>query len=215
MELYKRSGHNWTIAWRIVLTTGWPESQVAPGFIRSVNECSKSIGGEEQFRTPTPTISHSSTRWVTEIWNAESLNSTLHQIAFYRDSVTFEKEEEAQLLFDRLLDLLLHLEAQVEAGVKFAMGEPASSGSAAYRVFVNEVMLGDNMIYVDNGQVRVVFVDHGVINYIGTTDDHFTAETFRNLQNIMQKSMLISGTGEEERHRFFRTMCEEVERRRK
>ncbi|MBL7940063.1 MAG: helix-turn-helix domain-containing protein [Flavobacteriales bacterium] len=49
----------------------------------------------------------------TEIWNAESLNSTLRQIAFYRDSGTFEKEEEAQLLFDRLLDLLSHLEAQV------------------------------------------------------------------------------------------------------
>lgn len=151
----------------------------------------------------------------TEIWNAESLNSTLRQIAYYRDSGTFVKEEEAQLLFDRLLDLLAHLEAQVEAGVKFALGEPASSGTAAYRVFVNEVMLGDNLIYADNGQVRVVFVNHGVINYIGTTDELFTAETHRNLQNIMQKSMLISGTGEKERKRFFRTMREEVERRRR
>ncbi|MBL7940064.1 MAG: hypothetical protein JNL43_11950 [Flavobacteriales bacterium] len=95
------------------------------------------------------------------------------------------------------------------------MGEAASSGSAAYRVFVNEVMLGDNMIYADNGQERIVFVNHGVINYIGTTDEHFTAETYRNLQNIMQRSMLISGTGEKERNRFFRTMREEVERRRR
>ncbi|MBL7940069.1 MAG: hypothetical protein JNL43_11975 [Flavobacteriales bacterium] len=44
---------------------------------------------------------------------------------------------------------------------------------------------------------------------------HFTAETYRNLQNIMQRSMLISGTGEKERNRFFRTMREEVERRRR
>ncbi|HRH71068.1 MAG TPA: hypothetical protein PLB89_16310 [Flavobacteriales bacterium] len=147
-------------------------------------------------------------------WNAECLTSTLRQMVFYRDPGTFAMEEEAQLLFDRLLDLLSHLEAQVEAGVKFTMGEAASSGSAAYRVFVNEVMLGDNMIYADNGQVRV-FVNHDVINYFGTTDEHFTAETYRNLQNIMQRSTLISGTGEKERHRFFRTMREEVERRRR
>ncbi len=151
----------------------------------------------------------------TEIWNAESLNSTLRQIAFYRDSGVFAREEEAQLLFDRLLALLDHLEAQAAAGVKFAMGDSAARGSGAYHVYVNEVMLGDNMIYADNGRQCVVFMNHGVINYLGTTDAHFNATTLRGLQNIMQRSMLISGTGEKERNRFFKAMREEVARRRK
>ncbi len=150
----------------------------------------------------------------TEIWNAESLNGTMRQIAFYRDAGVFARESDAQLLFDKLTELLDHLQQQAEAGVKFALGETPAQGTAAFRVFVNEVMIGDNLIYSDNGRTPVVFVNHGVINYIATTDKTFTMATHRSLQNIMRRSMLISGTGEKERNRFFRSMREEVERHR-
>ena len=151
----------------------------------------------------------------TEILNVESMNSTLRQIGFYRDSGMFAKEEEAQLLFDRILELLDHMEKEAEAGAKFSMGGSPSSASAPYRIYVNEVMLGDNTIYADNGRVQVVYLNHSVVNYIATREPAFCASTFRTIESIMKRSTLITGTGEKERKRFFRALREEVERRRR
>ena len=150
-----------------------------------------------------------------EILNAESMNSTLRQISYYRESGMFAREDDAQLLFERVLTLLAHVEAQAEAGVKFRMGESPSPASAAYSIYVNEVMLGDNTIYLDNGRTRIVFLNHSVMNYAATTDEAFCANTYRTIDSIMKRSTLISGVGEKERKRFFRAVREEVERRRK
>ena len=151
----------------------------------------------------------------TEIWNADSLNAFLRQISFYRDAGIFADEAEAQVLFAKLLELVDHLQLQTEAGVKFAMGEPATSGSAAYKVFINEVMMGDNMIYAAVGGARMVFLNHSAINYASTMNEEFCEHTFSSIGNIMKKSIPISGVGERERNRFFRSLREEVGRCRK
>ncbi|MBL0036991.1 MAG: hypothetical protein IPP26_14855 [Flavobacteriales bacterium] len=151
----------------------------------------------------------------TEIWNAESMNSTLRQINYYRETGLFRKEDDAQQLFDRCLELLDHLELQAERGVKFPMGSPPEQGAATYQLYHNEVLLGDNAIYADNGRLRVVFLNHTGVNYLGTTDERFVEHTQRALGNIMKRSSLISGSGEKERRRFFKGLREEVELRRK
>lgn len=151
----------------------------------------------------------------TEIWNADSHNAFLRQISFYRDAGLFVKEEEAQVLFDKILELLAHLQAETEAGVKFPIGEPASSGTAAFKVYVNDVMQGDNMIYASGSGMRMVFVNHGAVNYIATSDAAFCDFTQRSMETMTRRSVLISGTGEKDRHRFFRALREEVERRRR
>lgn len=150
-----------------------------------------------------------------EIWNAESMNSTLRQINYYRETGVFRREEDAQLLFDRCVELLDHLELQAERGVKFPLGTPPEQGAASYQLYHNEVLLGDNAIYADNGRLRVVFLNHTGVNYLGTTDERFVDHTKRALDNIMRRSTLISDSGEKERRRFFKGLREEVERRRK
>ncbi|HMC97874.1 MAG TPA: hypothetical protein VKG92_09480 [Flavobacteriales bacterium] len=151
----------------------------------------------------------------TEIWNADSLNAFLRQISFYRDAGLFAKEEEAQVLFDKLLEMIAHLQAQAEAGVKFLIGEPASTGTAPFKVYVNEVMQGDNMIYASAGGQRMVFLNHSAINFVSTMDEAFCDFTQRSIETITRRSMLISGTGERERNRYFRDLRAEVERRRR
>ncbi len=150
----------------------------------------------------------------TEIWNADSLNAFLRQLAFYRDAGLFANERDADVLFDALLRLIDHLQAQAEAGVKFMIGEPATTGSAPFKVYVNEVMQGDNMIYAEAGGRAVVFINHSAINYVSTTDEGFCDFARRSIGTIMRRSVLVSGTGERERSRFFRSLREEVERRR-
>lgn len=150
----------------------------------------------------------------TEIWNADSLNAFLRQITFYRDSGIFKKDTDADALFDKLHLLIDHLEAQVDAGVKFLLGEASTTGGAAFHVYVNEVMQGDNMVFAASGKQRMVFVNHSAINYVSTTDEVFCDHTQRSIENVIKRSVLISGTGEKERHRYFKALRDEVERRR-
>jgi hypothetical protein len=149
-----------------------------------------------------------------EIWNAESINSTLRQIQYYRETGIFVREQDAQLLFDQCLALLDHLESQAEHGLKFPCGTPPGQGSASYELYLNEVLLGDNAIYASNGRQRMVFLNHTGVNYIGTTDPAFLDYTHRSLRNIIKRSTMISGSGEKERRRFFRELRSGVERKR-
>ena len=151
----------------------------------------------------------------TEIWNADSLNAFLRQLAFYRDAGIFAKDSDADALFDQLIALIDHLQAQAEAGVKFQVGEAASTGHATFKVFVNEVMQGDNMVYAEIDGGRMVFLNHSAVNYISTMDPAFCDFAKQSLENITRRSVLISGTGEKERNRYFKALRVEVERRRK
>lgn len=151
----------------------------------------------------------------TEIWNADALNAFLRQITFYRDSGIFANERDAEVLYDKLVALVDHLCAEAEAGVKFSVGEPATYGTAAFRVYVNEVMQGDNMIYTEGNGMRMVFLNHSAVNYVATTDAAFCEHTRRSIENITRRSVLISGTGEKERSRFFRALRAEIETHRR
>lgn len=152
---------------------------------------------------------------TTEIWNADSLNAFLRQLGFYRDAGIFRSESDAQAMYDALLRLIDHLQAEAEAGVKFLVGEPAATGSGRFALYVNEVMQGDNMIYAEAGGARIVFLNHSAINYVATMDPVFCEFARMSMDTIMRRSNLISGTGERERARFFRALREEVDRRRK
>ena len=60
---------------------------------------------------------------MTEIWNIESINTTLRQINFYYESGSFEKIEDVDLLYQKVEELINHIERQAELGVKFNLGE--------------------------------------------------------------------------------------------
>lgn len=140
---------------------------------------------------------------TTEIWNVESLNSTLRQINFYHESGAFACDDDVRLLYGKVAELLDFMEAQAESGTKLARGQQPRPGDPDYRLFVNELMLGDNTFAADLGAERITFLNHSVLYFVGTRDQGFNDFMFANLANLMRKSTLISGTGEKERTKFF------------
>jgi hypothetical protein len=140
---------------------------------------------------------------TTEIWNVESLNSTLRQINYYHEAGAFASDDDARLLHAKVGELLDYIEAQAEQGRKFALGQAPGPQAPAYRLFVNELILGDNTFAADLGSTRLTFLNHGVLYFVGTRDEGFNAFMFDHLANLIKKSALISGTGEQERTRFF------------
>ena len=146
----------------------------------------------------------------TEIWHIESINSTIRQIEFYRESHVFEREDDIKLLYDSVLKLINHLELQAEAGLKFRIGEKPKTNSAAYNLFNNELVLGDNTVLAELDEMKITFLNHSVINYVSTRDIEFNAHMQDAIKNLIKKSTQLSQVGEKERSRFFNRIRDKI-----
>jgi hypothetical protein len=147
---------------------------------------------------------------MTEIWNVESIESTLRQITFHRDAGSFKDPAEVKLLFAKVEEMINHLERQAEVGQKFSIGQEPSSTSSEYRMYVNELILGDNTTFVELDDMRLTFLNYGVIGIVHTRDERFNKAMKENFDNLIRKSLMISQSGERERVRFFNSLREKI-----
>jgi len=148
-----------------------------------------------------------------EIWNTESINSTIRQIEYYKNSGVFASRQDIIIIYDSLQKIIDHLECQAEAGYKFTAGSSIEKAGAPYKIYVNEFILGDNTILAMLGDRRITYVNHSVLNYLVTSDPGFCEYTYQHIRNIIKRSTLISEVGEKERKRFFNILREKVSAR--
>lgn len=150
-----------------------------------------------------------------ELWNYESINSTILQIQYYRDAGIFESEEDLHKVLDACDTMLLHLQKQVEKGCKFFPGAGEAGYGALFKLYINEIILGNNSIMVQCDDTRIAVINHIVLKYISTTDKKFTEKAFANFNNLLSRSLLISGTGERDRNKFFKALRDNIKACRK
>ncbi|MBS1920929.1 MAG: helix-turn-helix domain-containing protein [Bacteroidetes bacterium] len=145
-----------------------------------------------------------------ELWNKESINSTINQIAYYKEAGIFKGLEDMIMVVDSFQQMLDHLQQQSENGVKFMPGSTDVSHQAPIQFYVNELILGNNTILFDlNGQ-RVSMMTYSVLNYLITRDTRFADKAFNNFNTLLSRSTLVSKTGEKDRNRFFNRLREKL-----
>lgn len=147
---------------------------------------------------------------TTEIWNLESINSTIRQIEFYREANMFETEDEVKKVYLGLLRLLNHLEQQAETGLKFRPGDSPATGTSEYQLFWNDLVTADNTLLAELDLKKITFLNHSVINFIHTTDIKFNSFMHDNMQNLVKRSTQLSKVGEKERYRFFNRLRDKM-----
>ena len=147
---------------------------------------------------------------VTEIWNIESINSSLRQIDFYRQAGMFQDENDIKILYEKMEDLVNHIERQAEMGIKFLIGTEPSPKPATYNMFVNELILGDNTFLAELDNMKLTFLNHSVLYFVATADEQFNNAMFNNLDNLTKKSTQLSSIGEKERLRFFNRLRDKI-----
>lgn len=145
-----------------------------------------------------------------ELWNYESINSTILQIQYYKDSGVFESEEDYFKVLDACDVMLQHIQKQVEKGRKFLPGTGEAGYGAPLKMYINEIILGNNSIMVQGDDTRIAVINHIVLKYISTTDKKFTDKAFANFNNLLSRSLLISETGEKDRNKFFKVLKEKI-----
>ncbi len=148
-----------------------------------------------------------------EMWNNETIHTTIRQIDYYRQSKIFSSDQDVIAIYKSLLNVIDHLEMQAEVGFKFAFNGKPNAASAPFKMYVNEFILGDNCVLAVLNDIKVVYLNHTVLNISMTKDPVFTEYTYQHIQNMLRKSTLISHVGEKERTKFFNTMREKVEHR--
>ncbi len=148
---------------------------------------------------------------TSEIWNEEGLTTTIRQIEVFHEMGLIKDPNDTIILYNCLLEVIDHLEKMAETGKKAMFGQSPTDESADYRLYLNEIVLGDNTFMAEIGDTKITYLNHSVIYFVGSTDQKFNESMFRNLENLMKKSTLISGTGEKERKQFFNKLRRKVQ----
>jgi hypothetical protein len=145
-----------------------------------------------------------------ELWNEETVRSTLRQIRYYRDAGLFETKEDAEITQHAFNELLGHLQHMAERGAKFLKGESDLLKKGTFQLFVNEIILGNNTYIFKLNEKIHTFINYAVLKYISTQDPRFCDNIYNSFQNLVSRSTLISKVGEKDRNHFFNLLREEA-----
>jgi len=148
-----------------------------------------------------------------EIWNTECVNSTISQIEFYKDTGLFSSGADIRAVYQALKETILHLKTQVEYGCKFLPGENQQIKKPNFNFFFNRVILGDNTILVTTDNVKTVYLNYDVLNYMVTRDETFCNQCHEDMRNLMRRATVISQTSERQRNIFFGILLAKIEDR--
>ncbi len=145
-----------------------------------------------------------------ELWNLESMQSTINQLAYYRDAGNFKTNEDFEAVLNSFLKMIDHLQLQAEKGIKFLPGAPEVSYKAPIQFYVNELILGNNTMVINLDGKKLTMVTYSVFHYLFTKDPRFAEKVVGSFDTLLSRSTLISKTGEKDRNRFFNALRDKV-----
>ena len=150
-----------------------------------------------------------------EVWALETINSILRQIEYYHEAGIFENKEDPGYLCDAFEELIAHLERQAEEGKKFAVGKSPVKGSGNYFMYNNELIVGNNNVLADLGEIKITYMNHTSINYISTRDRIFNEYHLSATLNMINKSEPLHTQNEKGRNAFFNKLRAKIDVTRK
>ncbi len=145
-----------------------------------------------------------------ELWNLESMQSTINQISYYKEAGNFKTQADFELVLESFHKTIGHLQLQAEKGVKFMPGTSDVSYKAPIQFYVNELILGNNTMVISLNGKYLTMVTYSVLHYLFTRNPGFSASVLDSFNILLARSTLISKIGEKERNRFFNTLRQKI-----
>ena len=124
------------------------------------------------------------------------MNITLSQIEFYHRSGLFEDPQEGLHLCEVFRALLRKVRLWAVSGVK-----DESAGNL--KLYKNEILFADNTVLFKVNSQRIAFIPHNMIEVISTTHQSYCEQTEKDMLSYVDRSAVLSTTGEKERNIFF------------
>ncbi len=139
----------------------------------------------------------------TELWSDENLNVTLKQIEYHFDCGYFSSPADAHVVLDQFSALVKNVRQWATTGMK-------DGDKGSLKVYKNEILIAENTILFKMGSKRVIFLTHNITSILTTSHELFCKHTEMFIDNLINKAVLISVTGEKERNRFFNSLDDRV-----
>ncbi len=137
-----------------------------------------------------------------EIWTDESANSTFRQIIYYWEADLFKNREEMRIVCEQFLEILQNIEKSAASSFK----------KTNFQLYQSEIQVGNNCVLASFGNFQMVYLRHQTFNVMTTMNLDFCNETATFLKNLTKKSLLISGSSEKQRRKFFQAMYQRIEK---
>ena len=147
---------------------------------------------------------------VIELWNEETFNSLLRQVEFCHVCGYFADKKGALKILEGVETMVVHLQDQATKGFRFIHGTTTEGIDGYYKLYSNEVLLGDNTIFILKDGRPKTFLTYNVINLLVTENPMLCKQVETSLRNLTKKSTLISSTSEKERNRFFNVLYQKI-----
>ena len=147
---------------------------------------------------------------TTELWDLGVMDKTLNQIEFCATVEQFENPEDALMLCDQLMELFQHLRKVAEAGVKFPMNQTAQNGKGEFKLFYNEMTSTGNTFLVKSSQSKFLVTAFCSPNFFRSNDERLCNYAEDWLQNIISRSVPMSGAGARSRNRYFNRLEKKI-----
>ncbi|MFA6261650.1 MAG: hypothetical protein WC760_09290 [Bacteroidia bacterium] len=142
----------------------------------------------------------------TEIWSIDTIHTTIRQLEYVKYAGYCKDPKSLITVFDEFEALVNHLKSQAEQGRKFVYGTKPDEEAGLFHLYYNETYLGNNTVLVTSENQQQVFMNYNVLSYLTSGNTEFCRQTKQFIDNAIQKSVLISATGEKDRNRFFRNI---------
>ncbi|NJN26859.1 MAG: hypothetical protein HC819_13205 [Cyclobacteriaceae bacterium] len=113
-----------------------------------------------------------------EIWNTETIHSTMNQVLFCHKKGMFESKQDIGHILDELIKVLEHVEKQAEYGHKF---DPAAKGSIEkdkplFSLYQYEGPIPKNQVLVKLEHFELTYIAHYGLNMLTTNNQEFYLE---------------------------------------
>jgi plasmid maintenance system antidote protein VapI len=139
----------------------------------------------------------------TEIWNTETINSTLHQIEYAFTTGLISKKD--------AIEILDALRSYIDKLRQHATDENKANG-VAFNMYLNEILLLDNSVLFEIGSFKLFYLPYQTLNFINTSDAIFTNKVKAWYNKQISKSILISGNAQRDRLRLINMYLEAIDK---
>ena len=124
-----------------------------------------------------------------EVWNTESINTTLHQLEYFIKMEQINDDELIKKLFGQLLKTIQLVQHQTKVGKKYTVDKYKNATATDFNLYQNDLYMAHNSYHLSMPNLEYAFVSFGVFNYIYTTNKKFTDYSKNHFENIIDKSL--------------------------
>ena len=146
---------------------------------------------------------------TTEYWSIRLTDNTLNQIQYAAESGLFENIEDAIQLCDELNQAVQEVAGMAQKGRKELSNDVTNSKSGAFQLYLSELPTNIHFL-VSHQYGQRLYTTFDNPNFLFTEDETVCKYILNWLENLKNKSIQISETGDRARNQFFHGLTKKI-----